>query len=69
MFGMFTSKSPFDKGWDAAKSGENLENAAVAFDAEPASSEFNRFVEGYRAFERNTKYVAPTVAEAIANVG
>lgn len=68
MFGMFTSKSPFDKGWDAAKSGEDLENAAVFFDAEPASSDFNRFVEGYRAFERNSNYVTPTVVEAIANV-
>jgi len=69
MFGMFTKKTSFDKGWAAHKSGATLENAAVDFGAEAGSSEFNRFVDGYRASERDTDYVAPPIQEAIANVG
>jgi len=59
------NKDYFKKGWNANKGGQDLTTAATNSGADAGSAEFHRFVEGFRAADRDTNYVAPTVADVL----
>jgi len=50
-------KSSFDKGWDANKSGKELEEGFADMNAEVNSSVYFEYKNGFEAAQRDTDFV------------